>query len=100
MTQYLIATSVLEAIVRGTLENDERLRFHAPLPLVRTHPVEVKVDGQECHVTVHLDARLGEYLPALAVAARRRIAESLGRMTGLTVDAVDVVFSGVFPAGA
>ncbi len=30
MTQYLIATSVLEAIVRGSLENDERLRLHTP----------------------------------------------------------------------
>lgn len=100
MTEYLIATSVLEAIVRGSLENDGRLRIHSLLPLVRTHPVEVKVDGQECHVTVHLDARLGEYLPALATGARQRIAEALGQMTGLAVKGVDVVFSSVFPAGA
>jgi ubiquinone biosynthesis protein UbiJ len=99
MTEYLIATSVLEAIVRGSLENDERLRVHAPLPLVRTHPVEVAVAGQECHVAVQLDARLGEYLPALATAVRQRIAEALGQMTGLAVNGVDVVFSGVFPAG-
>ena len=32
MTQYLIAMSVLETIVRGSLENDERLRVHTPLP--------------------------------------------------------------------
>jgi len=100
MTEYLIATSVLEAIVRGSLENDDRLRIHSPLPLVGTHPVEVMVDGQECHVAVQLDARLGEFLPALATAARQRIAEALGRMTGLAVNGVDVVFSGVFPAGA
>jgi hypothetical protein len=99
MTEYLIATSVLEAIVRGSLENDERLRVHAPLPLVRTHPVEVTVDGPECHVAVQLDARLGEYLPALATGARQTIAEALGQMTGLAVNGVDVVFSGVFPAG-
>lgn len=100
MTEYLIATSVLEAIVRGSLESDERLRIHAPLPLVRTHPVEVTVDGQECHVIVHLDARLGEQLLALAAGARQKIAEALGQMTGLTVSGVDIIFSGVFPAGA
>lgn len=100
MTEYLIATSVLEAIVRGSLENDGRLRLHAPLPLVRAHPVEVTVDGQECHVTVQLDARLGEFLPTLAAEARRRIAGALAHMTGLAVNGVDVVFGGVFPAGA
>ena len=50
VTQYLIATSVLETIVRGSLENDERLRVHTPLPLVRTHPVEIAVDGEQCRV--------------------------------------------------
>ena len=100
MTEYLIATSVLEAIVRGALEDDERLRLHAPLPLVRTHPVVVEMDGQHCHVTVHLDARLGEHLPGLADFVRHKVAEALTHMTGLAVAGVDVVFSGVFPAGA
>jgi hypothetical protein len=100
MTEYLIATSVLEAIVRGSLEDDERLRVHAPLPLVRTHPVVVEMDGQQCRVTVHLDARLGEHLPSLADGARREIASALSHMTGLAVTGVDVVFSGVFPADA
>ena len=100
MTEYLIATSVLEAIVRGSLEKDERLRFHSALPLGRSHPVEVVVDDEKCHVTVHLDARLGEHLPSLAGEARQKIATALGPMTGLTVSAVDVVFGGVFPPGA
>jgi hypothetical protein len=100
MTQYLIATSVLESIVRGSLEKDERLRIHSPLPLVRSHPVEVAIDDAECHVTVQLDARLGEHLPTLAADARRKIAAALGLMTGVTVSGVDVVFSGVFPASA
>ncbi len=99
MTEYLIATSVLESIVRVSLENDQRLRIHSPLPLVRSRPVEVAVGGEECHVTIQLDARMGEHLPALAVEARRRIAGALGPMTGLRVSGVDVVFSGVFPAG-
>jgi uncharacterized alkaline shock family protein YloU len=100
MPEYLIATSVLEAIVRGALEGDDRLRFHSSLPLMRSHPVDVVVTEEECHVTVHLDARLGEHLPELAVDARRKIASALGPMTGLTVSEVDVVFSGVFPSGA
>lgn len=100
MTQYLIATTVLEAIVRGALESDERLRVHTPLPFTRTRAVEVAVNGEQCRVTVHLDARLGEQLPSLASSARRKIADALDRMTGLKVTAVDVFFSGVFPAGA
>ncbi len=100
MTEYLIATSVLEAIVRGSLENDDRLRFHSALPLVRSHPVEVTVDADACHVTVQLDARMGENLPSLAAEVRYKIAASLGPMTGLAVSGVDVVFGGVFPPGA
>jgi hypothetical protein len=100
MTEYLIATSVLEAIVRGSLEDDDRLRIHPPLPLVRSHSIEVAVDDEECRVSVQLDARLGEHLPALAAEARQKIGAALGPMTGLRVSGVDVVFSGVFPAGA
>ena len=99
MTQYLIATSVLESIVRGSLENDGRLRVHTPLPFVRTHPVEIAVEGDKCFVWVQLDARMGEHLPSLASAARRTVAEALGSMTGLKVAAVDVSFNGVFPIG-
>jgi hypothetical protein len=100
MTQYLIATSVLETIVRGSLDNDERLRVHTPLPLMRTRPVEIAVDKGQCHVSVQLDARMGEQLPSLASIVRGTIADALGSMTGLEVAAVNVSFCGVFPAGA
>jgi uncharacterized alkaline shock family protein YloU len=99
MTQYLIAVSVLEAIVRGSLESDDRLRLHTPLPLARTRSVEIAVDGEQCRVSVHLDARMGENLPALASSVRQTIAGALGSMTGLKVATVDVAFSGVFPRG-
>lgn len=98
MTQYLIATSVLEAIVRGSLDSDERLRIHPPLPLMRTHPVEIGVEGDECRVSVHLDARMGERLPTLASSVRQTVATALTSMTGLKVAAVDIAFGGVFPA--
>jgi uncharacterized alkaline shock family protein YloU len=97
MTEYLIATSVLETIVRGSLTRDERLRLHSALPLVRSHPIEVAVEQDTCHVTVSLDARMGENLPSLAAEVRRTVADSLGPMTGLSVSAVDIVFGGVFP---
>jgi hypothetical protein len=100
MTEYLIATSVLEAIVRGSVDNDERLRVHSALPLVRTHAIEVVVADQACSVSIHLDARLGENLPSLAGEVRQKVGAALAHMTGLTVSGVDIVFSGVFPAGA
>lgn len=97
MTEYCIATNVLEAIVRGALEADERLRFHTPLALMRSRPIEVIVEGDSCRANLHLDGRFGEYLPALANVAREKAAEALGGMTGLAVSSVDVVFAGVFP---
>jgi uncharacterized alkaline shock family protein YloU len=100
MTKYLIATSVLEAIVRGSLAGDRRLRVRSSLPLARTHPVEVNVTGDTCSVTVHLDALLGENMPALAEDSRRVIAAALTQMTGLSVAAVDVVFAGAFTPDA
>lgn len=98
MTEYLIATSVLEAIVRGSLAGDHRLRVRSSLPLTRTHPVEVDVSGESCAVTVHLDALIGESMPALAEESRGKVAAALTQMTGLTVGAVDVVFAGAFIA--
>jgi uncharacterized alkaline shock family protein YloU len=100
MTEYLIATSVLEAIVRGSLAGEERVRLHNGLPLVRTHPAEVMVDEDSCRVVVHLDVRMGEFLPGLASLVRSKIGDALGPMTGLAVTSVDVVFSGVFSTGS
>jgi len=100
MTEYLIATSVLESIATGSLTGDERLKLHSALPLVRSHPAEVTVDEETCRVVIHVDARMGESLPALAKVVRKKIADALGSMTGLKVTAVDVVFSGVFAAAA
>ncbi len=100
MTEYLISTSVLEAIVRGSVEHDARIRVHSPLPLTRVRPVEVAVDGEQCHVEIHVEGRMGEHLPTLADEMRDKIVTALAHMTGLAVSGVDVVFSGVFPADA
>jgi anti-sigma factor RsiW len=99
MTEYRIATSVLEDIVRGSLAADDRIRVHAPLPLTRTHPVEVLVAGDRCEVVIQLDARLGEVLPALAADVRSVVAGAHRRHKGHGVESVKVVFASVFPAG-
>lgn len=99
MTEYRIATSVLEDIVRGSLAADDRIRVHAPLPLTRSHPIDILVEGDKCQVAIHLDVRLGEVLPALALDVRHAVAGALTRMTGLAVGSVDVTFASVFPAG-
>jgi uncharacterized alkaline shock family protein YloU len=65
---------------------------------MRTHPVEIGVEGDECRVSVHLDARMGERLPTLASSVRQTVATALTSMTGLKVAAVDIAFGGVFPA--
>lgn len=100
MSEYLIATSVLEDIVQGSVAGEDRYRLHCGLPLVRSHPAEVSVENDSCKVVVHLDARIGENLPDMASEVRSRVAESLGPMTGLAVHSVDVVISGVFSPGA
>jgi uncharacterized alkaline shock family protein YloU len=69
------------------------------LALVRTHPVEIAVEDDQCRVSVQLDARMGEHLPTLASSVRHTVAAALTSMTGLRVAAVDVAFSGVFPVG-
>jgi uncharacterized alkaline shock family protein YloU len=100
MTEYLIATSVLEAIVRESLAGDDRVRVHSSLPLVGSRAAGVSVEGDDCHVVIHLDARMGETLPDLALEVRGKIVGALGRMTGLRVSGVDVVFGGVFPVAS
>ncbi len=100
MTEYLIATSVLESIVRGSLAGDERIKSHNALPLVGGHAAEVLVQDESCSVVVHLDVRMGEFMPEVAAAVRSKVLGSLGPMTGLSVSNVDVVFGGVFPAGS
>jgi len=70
------------------------------MPLVRSHPAEVTVEDDSCKVVVHVDMRMGELVSAVATDVRGKIADALGPMTGLAVSGVDVVVSGVFPAGA
>jgi uncharacterized alkaline shock family protein YloU len=96
---YRMASSVLEAIVRGAVAGNERMRVHQGGGIMRPRGLEVTVEGESCRVHLPLESRFGEVLPVLGSQAQQRVAEALSHMTGLRVTAVDVQFVGVFPAG-
>jgi uncharacterized alkaline shock family protein YloU len=52
--------------------------------------VEVSHDGSRAAVSLELAAGYGEPLPQLARAVQERVAETLGRLSGLEVERVDV----------
>ena len=84
--------------MRGTLSGESRLRLPSGATMKRTHPIEVRVKGAGCRVGLQLEALFGHELPTLAAWVQCQVAQSLNRMTGLDVEAVDVTFTGVFPA--
>jgi uncharacterized alkaline shock family protein YloU len=94
---FRIALPVLEAIVKGALDEESRVRAHQSAGLGRSKSIDIASDGRKCRVEVHLDARFGEDLRGLGSALQERIARTLSRMTGLTVEGVTIVFAGVFP---
>jgi uncharacterized alkaline shock family protein YloU len=96
-TDYRIAASVLEDIVKGALQGDDRLRVHPGGGLIRGRGVEVNVEGESCRVSLPVEARFGEPLLPLGEHAQVRVSDVLGKITGLRVQAVDVSFVGVFP---
>jgi uncharacterized alkaline shock family protein YloU len=94
--EFHIATSVLEAIVRGAVKGEPLVQLHSS-GLGRPRSVEVQVENGSCRATVHLEAAFGEPLVALGTRVMERIRTALERTTGLTVASVDVVFEGVLP---
>ncbi|GAB4248717.1 MAG: hypothetical protein Kow00122_06170 [Thermoleophilia bacterium] len=97
VTDYRIAPGVLEAIVRGALAGETRVRLHGGA-MKRSHGVDVRVDGSTCRVALQLEALFGADLVETGCSLQRRVAERLGRITGLEVEAVDITFAGVYPA--
>jgi uncharacterized alkaline shock family protein YloU len=94
---YVIAASVLEAIAKGALSDDARIRLHSPSGLGRARGVEILVDERSLRVTLQLDARFGEELLGLGAEVQERVTRTLSRMTGFGVDSVCVIFARVFP---
>lgn len=94
---YRIATSVLEAMVKGCLLHSDRVRLpHVPA-LMWGRGIEVTVIANSCRVALPLEALFGEDLNALAAEVQCEVSRCLGTMTGLDVEAVDIVFTGVYP---
>ncbi len=99
VVNYRIAGSVLQDIVKVSLRGDERFRVLSGGGLKRARGVEVEVEEGSCRVHLPIDARFGEDLLALGGEVQERVADSLRHMTGLEVEAVDVVIAGVYPRG-
>ncbi len=95
---YRIGVGVLEAIVRGALTHDPRLRLH-PAGLGRGRGLEVEATADSCRVSLTLEARMGESLPSLGAWAQHEVAQTLADTTGLQVESVDVLFAGVILPG-
>jgi uncharacterized alkaline shock family protein YloU len=94
---YRIATSCLEAMVRGCLLHFEGVRVPHVSALARGHGVDVTVIANSCRVALPLEARFGEDLNALAAEVQCEVGRCLATMTGLDVEAVNIVFTGVYP---
>ena len=94
---YCIATSVLEAIVKGTVEEETRVHVRSAGALGWSKGIDVFADSQVCRVSIHLDARFGEDLCALGAGLQERVTRALQGLTGLRVEGVTIIFGGVFP---
>lgn len=94
--EFHVATSVLEAIVRGAVKGEPLVRM-CQGGLGRPRPVEVQVENGFCGLTVHLEAAFGEPLPALGMRVMERVRAAVEGMTGLTAAPVNIVFEGVLP---
>jgi uncharacterized alkaline shock family protein YloU len=97
-TDYRIAVTVLEDIVRGALAGETCVSLHPGVRLSRDKTLAVSVSEGRCRVSLGVDGRLGDNLPGTGARVKARVAEHLECITGLTVDAVDVTFVSVTPA--
>lgn len=95
---FQIATSVLEDIVRGSLQEGGLLQRESGAGLLRIGGIDVEVSGLECSVTVEAEALYGEALLDLAEKIQLKASERLEGMTGMRVESVDVSFTGVYPS--
>ena len=96
-SDYRIALSVLETIVRSAVAGDPAVRLHQGSRLGRSKALEVTVEGGVCRVSLALDARMGDHVPSVAAAVQQRVVEQLVAITGLSVEAVDVTIVSVLP---
>jgi uncharacterized alkaline shock family protein YloU len=89
-----VSASALEALVRHAAQQVDGVVV-PDRPLRRRPEIAVEVREASVRAQLSLQVRYGVVLPEAAEAARRRVGETLGQMTGLPVDGVDVVVSAV-----
>ena len=89
-----VSASALEALVRHAAQQVDGVVV-ADRPLRRRPEIAVEVRDDAVRAQLSVQVRYGVVLPDAAEAARRRVGATLGRMTGLQVEGVDVVVSAV-----
>ena len=82
-----ISPAALSQIVVRAAESVDGVRVRLPLPRRR---VDVALRDGHARVELALAARYGAVLPERAREVQRRVADALGRMCALEVDAVEV----------
>jgi uncharacterized alkaline shock family protein YloU len=80
-----VTPSALAQIVQQAAETVEGARVRRP-----RRGLELEVDGRLARVELELAARFGVALPDLARTVQERVADALGTMVELEVEAVDV----------
>lgn len=103
--RLVIKDQVVETIARkAALEVASVLRTSSPLnPLSRSLPrVEVALTSTHARITVHVATGWDRPLYDVAAQVRSHVTETVHRLTGLSVDTVDVLVGSVVqdPSGA
>jgi uncharacterized alkaline shock family protein YloU len=80
-----VSAGALATIVQRAAEREDGVRLRR-----RRRGLDVRVEDGRARVELGLAAPYGAVLPDLARGVQQRVAEALGGMCGLDVDAVDV----------
>jgi uncharacterized alkaline shock family protein YloU len=85
-----VTAAALTELVARAARGVEGARVRRP-----KRSIEIRHDDGRASVTLELGARYGVPLPQLAHAVQERVAEALGRVSGLRVERVDVTLEEV-----
>lgn len=85
-----VTAGALTELVARAARSVEGARVRRP-----KRSIEIHHDGGRASVELELGARYGVALPELARSVQERVADALGRVSGLEVERVDVVLEEV-----
>jgi len=100
VAQFQVAETVLEDIVRGSLQESGLMDRQSGEARLRVNQIAVDASESNCNVLIEAAAIYGESLSALAEKIQPLVSDRLEGMTGMTVRAVDVTFTGVYPSAS